>query len=51
MIPGWDSRYREILKEFDFNKQEDTDSAVLLDSMLSKENHLKNKITLKKFMI
>ena len=42
MIQGWDSRYREILKEFGFNKQEDTDSAVLLDSILSKENHLKN---------
>jgi uncharacterized Rossmann fold enzyme len=42
MIPGWDSKYREILKEFDFNKQEDTDSAVLLDSILNEENHLKN---------
>jgi len=40
MISGWYSRYKEILKEFDFNEQEDVDSAVLLDSMLSKENHL-----------
>ncbi|MDH3677296.1 MAG: DUF115 domain-containing protein [Nitrosopumilus sp.] len=40
MISGWYSRYKEILKEFDFNEKEDIDSAVLLDSFLSKENHL-----------
>jgi uncharacterized Rossmann fold enzyme len=41
MIPGWDSRYKEILKEFGFDKKEDTDSAILLNSMLDNDNHLK----------
>jgi uncharacterized Rossmann fold enzyme len=41
MISGWNSRYNEILKEFNYNKREDTDSAELLDSMLGEENHIK----------
>ena len=41
MISGWNSRYREILKEFNYNKRKDTDSAALLDSILGEENHLK----------
>jgi uncharacterized Rossmann fold enzyme len=41
MISGWDSRYREILKEFNYDKRKDSDSAVLLDSILVKENHMK----------
>jgi hypothetical protein len=40
MISGWDSRYKEILKEFNYNKREDTDSAELLDSILREENHI-----------
>ncbi len=40
MISGWNSRYREILKEFNYNKRKDTDSAALLDSILEEENHL-----------
>ncbi len=41
MIPGWNSRYKEILKEFGFDKKEDTDSAKLLESMLDNDNQLK----------
>ncbi len=40
MISGWNSRYQEILKEFNYNKRKDTDSAVLLDSILGEENHM-----------
>ena len=40
MISGWNSRYQEILKEFNYNKRRDTDSAVLLDSILGEENHM-----------
>jgi len=40
MISGWNSRYLEILKEFNYNKRRDTDSAVLLDSILGEENHM-----------
>jgi uncharacterized Rossmann fold enzyme len=40
MISEWNSRYNEILKEFNYNKREDTDSAELLDSMLGEENHI-----------
>lgn len=41
MISGWNSRYREILKEFNYDKRKDTDSATLLESILGEENHLK----------
>ncbi len=40
MISGWNLRYQEILKEFNYNKRKDTDSAVLLDSILGEENHM-----------
>ena len=40
MISGWNSRYREILKEFNYDKRKDFDSAVLLDSILGEKNHL-----------
>ena len=40
MISGWNSKYQEILKEFNYNKRKDTDSAVLLDSILGEENHM-----------
>jgi len=41
MISGWNSKYNEILKEFNYNKREDTDSAELLDSILGEVNHVK----------
>ena len=41
MISGWNSRYREILKEFNYDKRKDIDSAVLLDSIIGDENHMK----------
>ncbi len=41
MISGWNLRYREILKEFNYDKNKDTDSAELLDSILGEENHMK----------
>ena len=40
VISGWNSRYNEILKEFNYNKREDIDSAKLLDFLLGEENHL-----------
>jgi len=40
MISGWNSRYNEIIREFNYNKREDTDSAELLDSILGEENHI-----------
>ncbi len=40
MIPGWKSRYKEILREFHYNEKKDIDSAVLLDSLIGKENHI-----------
>ncbi len=41
MISGWDSRYREILNEFNHNKKKDTESALLLDSILGDKNYIK----------
>jgi uncharacterized Rossmann fold enzyme len=41
MISGWNSKYREILKEFNYDKRKDTDSAVLLDSIIGEKNHMK----------
>ncbi len=40
-ISGWNSRYREILKEFYYNKKKDTESALLLDSILGDGNNIK----------
>jgi uncharacterized Rossmann fold enzyme len=40
MISGWNLKYNEILKEFNYNKREDTDSAELLDSILGEEYHI-----------
>ena len=34
MIRGWNVRYSEIVKEFGFNKNQDYESAFLLDSMI-----------------
>jgi hypothetical protein len=41
MISGWDSRYREILNEFNYDKKKDTESALLLDSKLGDKNYIK----------
>ena len=41
MISGWNSRYREILKEFNYNKKKDTESAILLNSILEDGNNIK----------
>jgi uncharacterized Rossmann fold enzyme len=41
MISGWNSRYNEILKEFNFKGKEDMNSAKLLDSLLRNENQVK----------
>jgi uncharacterized Rossmann fold enzyme len=46
MISGWNSRYNEILKEFNYIKKDDIDSAKLLDSLLGKEIHMKKIIRL-----
>ena len=40
MVSGWNSKYNEILKEFNYNKREDTDSAELLNSIIREENHI-----------
>lgn len=34
MIPGWQKRYLQILKEFNYTEKKDRESAVLLDSIL-----------------
>ena len=41
MISGWNARYNEILKEFNYKKSDDVNSAKLLDSILGKGNHNK----------
>ncbi|MFQ5440237.1 MAG: 6-hydroxymethylpterin diphosphokinase MptE-like protein [Nitrosopumilaceae archaeon] len=41
MISGWNSRYSEIIKEFNYKKREDLASAKLLDSLLKNKNHIK----------
>ena len=43
MIKGWNSRYNEILKEFQYQKKKDVESASILNSFL-KNNNLINKI-------
>ena len=43
MISGWNLRYLEILKEFNYDKKQDLESALILDSML-KESNIKQKI-------
>lgn len=42
MIKGWNSKYEQILKEFNYSKKKDNESALLLESML------KDKISIKK---
>ena len=39
MISGWNTKYSEILKEFGYDKKQDLESAMLLDSILKKSNH------------
>ena len=43
VISGWNLRYLEILKEFNYDKKQDLESALILDSML-KESNIKQKI-------
>ncbi len=38
MISGWEERYLNILKEFKYSEKEDKESAVLLDSILTKSD-------------
>ena len=42
MVKGWISRYSEIVKEFNFSKKQDSEAAILLDSII------KNPISLLK---
>lgn len=41
MISGWTKKYNEIVKEFNYNKKTDAQSAVLLEIMLKNENQTK----------
>lgn len=43
LISGWNLRYLEILKEFNYDKKNDLESAIILDSIL-KESNLVQKI-------
>ncbi len=43
IISGWNLRYLEILKEFNYDKKQDWESALILDSIL-KESNIKQKI-------
>jgi len=40
-IVGWESKYREILKEFGYSRKKDTQSCKLLDSLLPKKTGIK----------
>jgi hypothetical protein len=37
MISGWNSQYRKILRDFDYDRKKDRDAALLLDSILKKQ--------------
>ena len=37
-IPGWDAKYDEILREFEYNKEKDFESAKILNSVLTESN-------------
>ncbi|MCE9652960.1 MAG: DUF115 domain-containing protein [Nitrosarchaeum sp.] len=41
MISGWSKKYSEIINEFKFNEMQDTESAIILDSILRKPVSLK----------
>ncbi len=36
-ITGWESKYREILKDFGYSRKKDNQSAKLLNSLLQKK--------------
>lgn len=40
MISGWNAKYLEILKEFNYDKKQDFESAIILDSILKESNCL-----------
>ena len=44
MISGWKRRYRSILKELSYSEKKDKESAIILDSILKKNNN-NQKIT------
>ena len=46
MILGWKKRYSEILKEFKYSEKKDTESAILLNSILKKSDVNKKIISL-----
>ena len=39
-IKGWESKYREILKDFGYSRKKDTQSCKLLDSLLPKKTRI-----------
>jgi len=41
MISGWNKKYSEILHEFKYNEKQDTESAIILDSILMKPVSIK----------
>lgn len=41
MISGWNKRYSEILHEFKYSEKQDTESAIILDSILRKTVSIK----------
>ena len=41
MLKGWNSRYNEILKEFQYQKKKDAESASILNSLLKNKNLIK----------
>ena len=40
-IVGWESKYREILKDFGYSRKKDGQSCKLLDSLLPKKTKIK----------
>ena len=41
MISGWGGRYVSILKELNYSRKKDKESALILDSILKKQIQLK----------
>lgn len=41
MIPGWNKKYSEILREFKYSEKQDTESAIILNSILRKNASIK----------
>ena len=44
MISGWEKRYFSILKQLNYSEKKDNESAIILDSILKKNNTILKKL-------